>query len=257
MKHKKSINKRRANTLSAAIALMVFMVVIIVTLAMFTSTDMVTNRFNGANLDILLTESKWDPSKAKNIVPETVLDKNPTVTNIDEVDAYVFLKVTVPYATVYLEDYSGTNKGQKLSGSPMSIPLYKFGQRKSTFNTDGSVTYAAENEDSQLINSGWVQVGGYQANATANTRTYVYAHVNSLNQLIPLMKGTTTQYPLFDKIKLVNFNEETGGSVSLPADYSIRVEAYGIQANYSVNGTTSTVPLDVWHVIDSTWPPTS
>lgn len=262
LSNKLSMKNRRKRTLWTAGALLLLMIVNLITLAFFASRDEVTNRFNATNLDILLTEPHWNPAKAKNVVPEQVLDKDPYVSNIDEVDAYVFLKVTVPYATVQLEQTTGESKGSDVSGGmTLKMPLYKFGKR----NVVGAVVsyeYDSNNDLDQLVNEGWQRVGGIKDDTTNQTFTYVYAHVSSSN-LIPLIKDHTTQYPLFDKIKVVNFDEtsfkaDPGNTAGIDRTKSagIKVEAFGIQTNYILDSGTSNDPLNVWKVIEPDWPDT-
>lgn len=64
------------------------------TLAYMTAqTDEVVNTFTIGNVDITLTEPKWDPGKAQNLQPGAEVDKNPTVNNVGANDAYVAVTV--------------------------------------------------------------------------------------------------------------------------------------------------------------------
>ena len=173
----KNKKKKRSPGLIAGIILVGLMIVLLVTLAMFMSYDEVTNVFQAGKLDIVLTEPNWKPSKAVNIVPNAVLDKDPYITN-NEVKACVFLKVTVPYATVQIENNSNS-KGSLLEQTANDtifedVPMYKFvvDTSKSAYTTsslNAAVTDDSVNDDStknyiynnnytsteQFINKGW------------------------------------------------------------------------------------------------------
>ena len=248
----KNGNKKRSPTLAAAIILGVLLVVFMVTLAFFTSFDEVTNVFGGGKLDIILTEPNWKPNEAKNIVPDKVLDKDPYITNNDNTAAYVFLEVTMPCAQIEVED-NNTNKGSAIDGTVgegrVYVPLYKFIDKDNNIDTTPTAT-------DQKVNSGWklVNFGEGKSNPTVDTTNnvikYVYAHVQTADaaKLCPLDKGYRTQYPLFNKIKLVNF-DETNTTVT---NYSVHVKAYGIQANFlSADNQTTNDPATVWNILNS------
>ena len=65
------------------------------TLAYFTDTDTATNVFTSGNVDIELTEDKWDKDAEHNIMPDAYFEKDPTITNTGSEDCYVFLDVTL------------------------------------------------------------------------------------------------------------------------------------------------------------------
>ena len=92
----KKKKRRRSPAMLAAIVLTFLLIVLMITLALFTSVDEVTNVFYAGRVDIVLTESEWVPSKAKYVVPEQEIPKNPKITNNEKTDVYVFLEVTVP-----------------------------------------------------------------------------------------------------------------------------------------------------------------
>ena len=245
----KNGNKKRSPTLAAAIILGVLLVVFMVTLAFFTSFDEVTNVFGGGKLDIILTEPNWKPNEAKNIVPDKVLDKDPYITNNDNTAAYVFLEVTMPCAQIEVED-NNTNKGSAIDRTVgegrVYVPLYKFIDKDNKIDTTPTAT-------DQNVNSGWKLVsvtGNPTVDTTNNVIKYVYAHVQTddTSKLCPLDKGVRTQYPLFNKIKLVNFDETNNYTGS----YSVQVKAYGIQANFlSADNQTTSDPAAVWNILNS------
>ena len=257
--------KKRSPGMLAAIVLTFLLIVLMVTLAFFTSVDEVTNVFDAGRVDIILTESEWKPAKAKYVVPEHEIPKNPKVTNNEKTDVYVFLEVTVPYINnteIEMSTPEGS-KGQVQQASSVSnpVPLYKFGT--ANYNDADppvitSYTYDTNLNTYQLINaptsekSGWKLVTHENFDNPKqnndNTLTYVYAHVNNSNNLLPLMPGHTTQTALFDSVKVINFDE----NANLETTYkNISVKAYGIQANYlsDSTGEVGDNPYRVWKII--------
>ena len=134
----------------------------------------------------------------------------------------------------------------------------------------------AYNSLEQNVNPGWylLKLG---ANGTSNqptiddtkkTLTYIYAYVetnksddmldessnvvteDSKPALKPLIATGTVEYPLFNKVYLQNFRERDVTQTPFPnpgQDYSIHIEAYGIQADFlKPNNTTTYDPEEVW-----------
>jgi len=288
MSKDKNKKKKRSPGLVAGMILVVLIIILLITLAMFMSYDEVTNVFLAGKLDIVLTEEKWDklpPEEKENIVPNAELDKDPKIIN-KEVDADVFLEVTVPYVTLKIDD-NDTNKGQLLIGGGKNwttegvpagskyedVPLYKFMINTGTaespvyeYNTDYS-------SPAQKVNSDWYLMRGSNTNVgddynytekdeTNHTYIYRYAYVSTEQdgtmknplEMHPLIQGGETQTTLFDKIKLVNFREnDSEFKFDRNRDYSIKVESYGIQAYFlAENNTTKTNPYDVWNILKNT-----
>jgi len=106
-------------------------------------------------------------------------------------------------------------------------------------------------------------------NTTNKTFTYVYAYItaDSANEttkkLEHLIPGGVVEVPLFNKIYVMNVRERAevknnNNEVTTTPfpddsrDYSIHINAYGIQANFLENGnSTKTVPEEVWEMLKS------
>lgn len=271
----KNKKKKRSPGLIAGMILVVLMIILLVTLAMFMSYDEVTNVFVSGKLDIVLVEPNWDPSNAVNIVPNAELPKDPKVYN-NEVDADVFLEVTVPYVTVKIDDNNNTEKGKLLTYSGnnewspngskyVDVPLYKFMVNKGTEDNpvyDHNTDYSSP---AQMVHASDANTSGWQLMTTNSSDTYTgknenkkvyiyrYAYVEKDGEMKPMIHGTETPV-LFDKIKLINFREnDSEFTFERNRDYSIKVQAYGIQAYFlAENNTTKTAPTDVWNVLQST-----
>lgn len=270
MKDATKKKRKRSPAQVAGLLLLGVTIVLMITLAMFTSFDEVTNVFTAKPLDIVLTETKWKPQEAKNVVPEQELDKNPSIYNNEETDAFVFLEVTVPYLPkdAVIEKNSPDNqKGKPFADYNNNIdnivPLYKFGIQTAGRGTEETIDDVYEYDTTyvisdsahaydQKINSGWALVETPTVNTTSKTITYVYAHVYSTGdkagKLYPLMHGYPTEYPLFDRIRVVNFRENA--SIDDTKNYNISIKAYGIQTGYlGPNNTSIDDPAQVWAVV--------
>ena len=258
---------KRSPAITAGLILAALGVFLLITMAMFASFDEVTNRFGGGKLDIVLTETQWKPSQGVRVVPNSFIDKNPVVINKeDTVSTYVFLEVTIPYEnrTDLVIEKTAAEPGEAAytNTSGANIPYYKFvatgvkADGTGTENPQMSGTFDA----AQVVNSGWQLVGTPTVDTAKKTFTYVYAHADASNQLMPLLPGYSTEYPLFNKVYVQNFKEieAAAGVTAFPdtsGDYGIYVKAYGIQANYLINGdSNSTNPAVVWNMIKPSTP---
>ncbi len=280
---------KHSPSLTASIILVFLGIVLLITLAMFASFDEVTNRFEAGKVDIVLEEPHWDPKDGDETVPNTFLDKDPTIVNKeDTVFTYVFLEVTVPYdddPNLIIEkayqDYENrenagevvyTNK-QDNNTAKNHVPYYKFvatGQKVDEDPVTGSLSdyYDHGYDKTQNVNPRWALLKGYpidngDTDPTNKTFTYVYAYVvkSDVNELelAALPATASTEYPLFNQIYLLNFRErEADAENNITAfpdparDYSIKINAYGIQANYlRPNNMTTVVPDEVWEMLKS------
>ncbi len=199
------------------------LVVVGSTMAFFNSTDETTNKFVGSRFDIALFETKWDPEKAKNVIPGDELDKNPQVLNAERTSGYVYLRVTVPCDSQTVDNADGTQMGTIDAG----VPMYKF----MVANETG---YAVNMDLSpeQEVNSHWQLLtteSPYYTSYNTEKQQYVYVYAYaSAGELTLLKKGDITQ-PLFDKLRLWNFNEDYDAEKS----HNVLVEAFGIQSDLS------------------------
>lgn len=296
----KTQKRKRSPALLAGLVVLFLGIVLLITLAMFASFDEVTNVFEAGKVDIVLTEPEWDPKKAEETVPNTFIDKDPTVTNKeDTVDTYVFLKVTVPYDDdprlqieyAYQDDNNPRKSGEieysaENATNTAKVPIYKFVATEKPVNSGEEWTDSvplstyydhtyADNGDKhsydQKVNPGWDLID-VKTNMVSRTFTYLYAYVSTTDTdesgqplLAEVLPGATVKYPLFNKLYLLNFREraeqknDQGHIVSTafpdPArNYSVRLEAYGIQANFlRPNNTTTRNPKEVWMIINPSY----
>lgn len=231
---------KRSPTLTASIILVFLSIVLLITLAMFTSFDEVTNRLEAGKVDIVLIEPHWNPENGDEIVPNTFVEKDPTVKNKEEtVNTYVFLEVIVPYdddPNLIIEKayQNGTNDENNEAGKEFyvnhtpehpdtpiyKVPYYKFVATGETIGVEPYKTVSADENLSDCYDSGysykqkindtsWKLLKGYPIDDTENkTWIYVYAYVQDNSDLLqPLIANATVQMPLFNEIYLLNFRE--------------------------------------------------
>ena len=267
--------KKRSPVLLTTILLLFLLIVILVTLAFFTSFDEVTNRFQGGKIDIILTEPSWKPEKALSIVPDATLAKDPYITNNEDIPAYVFLKVTVPAVKYNYDNDNDTNsKGTKVPAPTDYVPLYKFYKLVDNNNphtpnnlSDDTPTWNSSLNTAQEVYSDWRFIDTNDnpdpdnpkpklINAdTPSSAVFEYVYVYKENETVikELAPHTTTVKPLFDGIHLLNIRNDDKFP-SGTRNYSIKVQAYGIQTKYlSNNGVDINVndPIQIWNKINS------
>ena len=221
------MTRRRFKSFASILSLIVIFL-IGSTIAYFTSTDAVTNRLQSSNFDIILTESKWNPANGQNLMPNEEIEKNPAVTNLENTDAFVFLTVKMAYETELMEDKDGKYLGE----SKTPIPLYKF-----VITENGTDFHDKSYTTAQKIHTDWVQVGNPVTEN--NIVTYVYAYAEN-DKMTPLRKGESTP-PLFDKIKLWNFNEKAYDHME-----DVIVEAIGVRSSLFINEQKTENPSEIW-----------
>ena len=169
----------------------------------------------------------------------------------------------------------------------LKIPVYEFvatgkkadgtGGGKRKYNQSFLTDSTDENAQKQEVNPGWYLLKGFpEIDKQKKTYTYLYAHVRTVENSDEMMEDGAghkvmaeviakqpVAYPLFNEIYLNNFRERAKDTTATspvtafpdPArNYSIHIEAYGIQANFlKPNNTTTTIPEEVWPYIDSNY----
>ncbi|MBR1527823.1 MAG: hypothetical protein IJ642_00805 [Oscillospiraceae bacterium] len=213
--------------------------------AYFTSEDNVTNAFKSATLQIKVVEPNWKPDPT--IVPEQKIDKDPSIVNIDDTPAYVFMEVTVPADEVTVEKVDGENKGEL--NSTQNVPMFRF------INSDTTDNYTSDQfSTAQKVNAGWYAMSGYpKANKDSSEETvsytylYAYTGTNNDDTMVALNPNETTLNPLFKQVLFCNAREDDSISASR---LNIKIKAYGIQEKYlkSSNETETKAEL-VWQYL--------
>lgn len=192
-------------------------------LAYLTDKDDATNNFSIGQVKIDLQEDSWDnatdtddngiPDFAENIVPNQTINKDPKVKNIGLNDAYVYLKVKVPVATVVTANADGTLKN---GGTATKTPLF---------------TYTV------ATNSKWKPIAS-QTDETDSENTGYYTYVYYYNETVAPNATTET---LFNTVTYANIASNDPDAAGTITEAQIDVEAYAIQkdqlpANTSIEG---------------------
>ena len=121
------------------------------------------------DVSIDLTEDEWNPEEGEDLIPQAVIPKNPEVTNTGSLDAWVFLRVSIPVRNISVVD---PDTQRKLSAADTEL---------FTFEPDGN----------------WELVSEV---VSADTAEYVYGYETTV------APGESTT-ELFREVKLVNYLE--------------------------------------------------
>ena len=222
------MKKRKENKKSVAITLAALCLLGVLsvggTMAYLTDNDTKTNTFTYGKVDIELEEPSWNETKAKDLVANQVVAKDPKIKNVESNDAIVFLKVSVPLKKVETAADDGTKQAAAV---------------KELFLTsaDGTTAFnegAFDNTNWDLISTEYFSAGasiGASKTDAADKVERVYGYKTKL------AKNTTTS-ELFKAVKAINVIE---GQVDAGVNQDIVVSAYGIQANNIASINTDTL----------------
>lgn len=170
--------------------------------AFLTDTQTLTNVFTIGGVKISLTEPTWDSTgktKATNITPKVKVEKDPTITNTGTNDAYVFMKVVVPYENVTIDETTAFAQ------------LFDY-----------------------TLNSNWVEVGTATTDESAKTITHVYAYAADATSAMTVLKKSEKAI-LFNDVTFANVKNTNG----LSSELNIVVTGYAIQTDNIVTGTAT------------------
>ena len=166
--------------------------------AYLTDTDSATNNFTVGEVKIELQEPTWDAALeededyATHIVANQEFTKDPQVENVGANDAYVFLSVTVPKATVVTADEDGILEND---GEARETVLF-------TFDIDEENWCNIANEEGE------------------NSNTIIYFYKTGA------ISPEETTEPLFESVKFVNIID---GEIAVDTAENIVINAYAIQ----------------------------
>lgn len=80
-----------------------------------------TNLITAGEVNVKLTEPDWDGEKAEKLLPKAEVPKNPVLENTGKIDAWMFLKISVPVKKISLVDTQSSRKEE-----PVPVPLFHF-----------------------------------------------------------------------------------------------------------------------------------
>ncbi|MBR2743680.1 MAG: SipW-dependent-type signal peptide-containing protein [Clostridia bacterium] len=189
-------------------------------IAYLTDTDTASNKFTVGQVKIDLQEDSWDnatdtdsdgvPDFAENLVPNKTVAKDPKVKNVGKNNAYVYLKVKVPVATVITANANGTLKN---NGTATKTPLFSY----TVPSTSKWKQIASATDETDAGNTGYY--------------TYVYYY----NEAVAPNATTAT---LFDTVTFANIVSNDPDAVGNLSEEQIDIEAYAIQSDELPANTT-------------------
>ena len=199
-------------------------------MAYFTDGDTATNTFTVGKISIDLQEPEWVPPTE--IVPQQEFKKDPQIKNDGLNDAFVFLKVTVPYDNVV------------------------------TANEDGSKNDAKDTElFTYDVKEGWTELVSKQVkDSNAKTITHLYAYTGGQPSTMESLAVNASTPKLFDYVRFANIVEDQQIEA---ATLNIVVDAFAIQTTNLNDGKTTfdgdnsdgtVTPMEVWSILEKQSP---
>jgi len=176
--------------------------------------------FSADGLKATLTEPGWNPNNAKNIVPGSIITKNPQINNTGTVDEWTAIKVTFCYGPD-----AGASKGKPLSPADLAKVL------------------AAVTINWNTVN--WIRfddsTAGDTSTATALSQTfYCNSKIRAADPLaIPAVPAGST-IPLFTTVTIKSTNTETQmADLKTMGGFRIFVEGCAVQSDVAASMTPS------------------
>ena len=227
MKSKKNVKSKSKSAVILMSAFLVAALFINLTLSYLVKNKNRDNVFALGNVRLLLSEENFPQDENDRILaPKGIIQKDPKITNIGSTDDYVFLKVIVPLCNVRIVDET-TNK--IVNNEKAYMEIFNFISNDTSSQTVSASGFTHNNIGSFGYNSKWILIDSSED--TANyTHTYLFGYSSLLTADI---SNSTT--PLFDKMQLRNILE---GDLPSDATQTVRIEAYGIQAEELLNNIT-------------------
>ena len=214
---KRNIRLKRKIFLWAGIADLLMILGASFSLAYFTSYDSVTNRLHATVMDVALFEDEFyrlTEKQKSTLVPNTLLPKDPRLQNVENIDLFVFMKVTVPvYETTVIND-----DGTQAQGSRRREVFYlKTKERAEEAETSFHLREDPNDKDF------WVELTSFEEgkNGQDDTRTYVFGYC------VYLHNGESTE-TLFDYIELKNIRQF---EIDPDDRLNVKVEGYAVMAD--------------------------
>lgn len=149
--------------------------------AYYTHEDKVTNRFKVGELEVSVTEPNYEDNKI--VKPGDEIIKDPTFSNVGEVDSYIRAQIYVPIS----KDIKYVDADEKIITPTEEIEIISY-----------------------EINDGWVEVtedgfsGIYEDDNGNKYNVYTYKYVKNEEEQI-IAAGETIEQPIFNKVKVINY----------------------------------------------------
>ena len=206
------------------------------TAAYFTSTDEVTNTWTVGKVEVELSEPEYDKyrsEEARELTPNYEVHKDPKASNTGTNDAFVFMRVQIPKATVEVVNQDGTSTGE---ASLQELFDYKWNLGWTAIDSK-----QVEDTDGNLFQE-YVLVYG-----TADACT-VLEPGDSTSVLFMNAIGTNINNP--GKTGLITFKNIVEGQGLENVKLDMKVETFAIQTDNLTTADTSN-PQKVWNIINA------
>lgn len=215
------LNKKKVLVTSLAVSLIA--ILSFGTIAWFNATDDITNTFkiadsnndNEPDFDVEVFETKEgvevDAKEYIDILPNEVLDKNPTVRNTGDYDMYTRVVVTLSDAATWI----AASEKYSLAANDLEIL-----------------------EKMIDLNAKWVRYEEPVYNPTANTLTYVYYYADVVEGVQGTGTDKTTE-ALFTKVTIPYQLQSEDMNYGVDKGFTIDVKADAIQSDNIISDTTT------------------
>lgn len=187
------------------------------TFAYLTDRQTAKNTFTVGSVKIELTEPNFSEENAKNILPNQLIAKDPTIQNTGKNDAIVFARVTVPTKTVLTAEEAAAGK----STADTTHELFTL--------LDGDTQISDSYAEGTADTPGWT-VLSHTTGKNVNYYVLGYTQKIAPNAAAPAV---------FDSVRYLNVVE---GQVS--EDLNVDVEAFAIQSDSIQGIDTSSLSKD-------------
>ena len=185
------------------------------------------NVFALGNVRLLLSEENFPQDDNDRIlVPKGIIQKDPKITNIGSTDDYVFLKVIVPLCNVRIVN---ERNNKIIYPEKAYMEIFNFISNDTSSQTVSASGFTHNNIGSFGYNSKWILI-----DSSEDTVNYTHTYLFGYSSLLTGDSSDSTT-ALFDKMQLRNILE---GDLPSDVTQTVRIEAYGIQAEELLNNIT-------------------
>lgn len=203
------------------------------TAAYFTASEEAVNSWTVGKVDIDLQETEYDKHKeeeSKDITPNMELHKDPKAVNTGNNDAFIFMKVRIPKATVKVASQTGN-----VTATATSQELFDY-----QWNNGWTVIDTQEVKEAEATYQEYVVAFGTANECTAlkpgETTPVLFLNSNSSHIASPGAAGIITFKNIIEGQGLEN------------VQLNLNVETYAIQADNLTTEDTKN-PTRVWGII--------
>lgn len=226
------MTKSRKRQIIIAMALIAVMA-IAGTSAYFTSSEEVNNTWTVGKVEIDLEEKEYDEHKdeeTKDITPNAELHKDPKAVNTGNNDAFVFMRVRIPKATVKVASQDGT-----IAANATLQELFEYKWNSGWTAIDSKEVKVGNNTYQE-----YVVVYGSNAECTAvkpgESTSVLFANATGAHIATPGVAG------------LITFKNIIEGQGLENVKLDLNVESFAIQTDNLTKDDTKT-PAKVWDIL--------